>query len=180
MTRIVTVSDRLQVAGQDLPECRLIRPEDAIPLGHFFERLRAQGVEGFFHPHPLTREEAAKRAAYAGRDAHCVTQAGSQLIGYGMLRGWDEGYDIPSLGIAIDAAQRGHGHGRRLMEFLHVVARERGAKRVRLKVYPENVHAVKLYRSLGYTFYGEEGGQLEGILELDGAAELPPEKERAR
>jgi ribosomal protein S18 acetylase RimI-like enzyme len=161
-----------------LPECRLLRPEDAGALGRLFERMRTQGVDKFFHPHPLTREQACERAAYTGRDVYSVMQAGTELVGYGMLRGWDEGYEVPSLGIVIDPGQQGRGHGRRLMEFLHDIARQRGARRVRLRVHTENERAVTLYRSLGYSFNGEDGGQMLGFLQLTPAAG-PPRPEDA-
>ena len=49
-----------------VPEFKVLGPEHAHALGCFFERLRAEGVEKFFHPHPLTADEAQKRAAYRG------------------------------------------------------------------------------------------------------------------
>ncbi len=58
------------------------------------------------------------------------------IVAYGMLRGWDEGYETPSLGIAVHSEWQARGVGRRMMEHLHQVARVRGAKRIRLKVYP--------------------------------------------
>ena len=88
------------------------------------------------------------------------------VIGYGMLRGWDDGYETPSLGIAIAPGMQGRGLGRMLMEFLHAEARQRGADRIRLKVHAENVRAVALYQSLGYEFPGGEGGQMTGFLAL--------------
>jgi ribosomal protein S18 acetylase RimI-like enzyme len=153
-------------AASSSPACRAIRPEDAEALSRFFERLRAQGVEKFFHPHPFTAEEAAKRAADTGRDFYCLLTQENEIMGYGMLRGWEAGYAIPSLGIVIDPGAQGHGHGRRLMEFLHTTARQRGASHIRLKVYLENIRAMTLYRSLGYVFQSEEGGQAVGLLAL--------------
>jgi ribosomal protein S18 acetylase RimI-like enzyme len=88
------------------------------------------------------------------------------MIAYGMLRGWDEGYDVPSLGIVVAPAFRGQGYGRSLMHFLHAAAKARGAPAIRLKVYPENSTAVALYQSLGYVFGAKEGGQLVGLLDL--------------
>ena len=80
-----------------------------------------------------------------------------------MLRGWDQGFAVSSLGIATHAAARGIGLGRALMLYLHAEARRRGARRIRLKVYPDNRVAVELYRTLGYVFAGElEEGQLVG------------------
>jgi ribosomal protein S18 acetylase RimI-like enzyme len=84
-----------------------------------------------------------------------------------MLRGWDEGFEVPYLGIAIHPGERGQGYGRVLMEYLHAAARERGAVRVMLKVYEDNEAAVRLYRSLGYCFGERSDGQLVGVLELD-------------
>jgi ribosomal protein S18 acetylase RimI-like enzyme len=156
-----------------LPECRLLRPEDAAALGRLFERLRTHRLEKFFNPHPMTEEEALKRVAYTGKNAYCVLQVGTELVGYGLLRGWDEGYETPSLGIVIDPERQGRGHGRRLMEFLHEIARGRGARRIRLHVHPENVRAVKLYQSLGYVFDGGAGAQWVGFLELNPAVAQP-------
>lgn len=157
------------------PVCEVIRPDHAEGLGRFFKHLQAEGVERWFHPHPLTAEEATKRASYAGLDFYCVVVKENAVIGYGMLRGWEDGYQIPSLGIVMDSAWRGRGYGRLLMEFLHAVARQRCASQIRLKTYADNACALALYRKLGYVFQGEEKGQLVGILTL--ATEPSPLRE---
>ena len=107
-----------------------------------------------------------KRANYQGRDLYYALADGMTMIGYGMLRGWDEGYEIPSLGLALDSSVRGHGYGRMFMHFLHAAALRRGAKRIRLKVHRENVRGIDLYKSLGYEFGQQEGSQLIGYLQL--------------
>ncbi len=89
-----------------------------------------------------------------------------EVLGYGMLRGWDDGWKIPSLGIALDPRIRGNGTGEMLMHFLHAAARRRGATKVRLKVYPDNRTAIALYKKLGYVFATEEAGQLVGYITL--------------
>ena len=53
------------------------------------------------------------------------------------------------------------------MNFLHDLAKERGAEHVRLKVDPRNKAATELYRSIGYVFEPQPDGQLIGLLELD-------------
>jgi ribosomal-protein-alanine N-acetyltransferase len=150
------------------PVCRVLVAEHASPMALFFDRLQKTGIEKFFHPHPLTAEEAVALANYSGRDFYCVMLQADAIIGYGMLRGWDEGYAIPSLGIAIDPLLQGRGYSHLLMDFLHTAARGRGATQVRLKVDPQNHRAIKLYRSLGYEFQKEkeEDGQLIGLLTL--------------
>lgn len=147
-------------------ECVPLGPRWQGPLAEFFRALVEAGDEQEFHPHPLTQSEAERLCRYNGRDLYYVLADGPRVLAYGMLRGWDEGYDVPSLGIAVHPHERGRGIGRTLMEFLHAAARQRGSPRVRLKVYPRNQAAVRLYRRLGYAFRGEEQGQLVGYLEL--------------
>jgi RimJ/RimL family protein N-acetyltransferase len=84
-----------------------------------------------------------------------------------MLRGWDEGYQVPSLGIALHAQARGTGLARAFMLYLHQVARWQGAKRVRLRVFPDNIPARRLYESLGYAFQTGNDEQLVGFCELE-------------
>jgi ribosomal protein S18 acetylase RimI-like enzyme len=153
--------------GVDMPlECRTLGPEWADALADFFQTLTKAGDEREFHPHPLTANEAARRCHYSGKDLYYVLVAGGNILGYGMLRGWDEGYDVPSLGIALHPAERGKGLGKVFMHFLHAAAKRHGATRIRLKVYPHNDQAVRLYEALGYRFESREAGQLVGFFDL--------------
>lgn len=119
-----------------------------------------------FHPHPLTRAEAERIASYRGQDVYLTLADEGRLVAYGMLRGWDEGYAVPSLGIAVRADCYGRGYGRTMMAVLHDVARERGATTIRLRVHPDNPRAIRLYRSLGYVDAGEERGERLMLLRL--------------
>jgi ribosomal protein S18 acetylase RimI-like enzyme len=143
-----------------------LTPEWEGPLADFFHALRGAGDESNFHPHPLDAGSANKLTSYTGRDLYYIAVAGGRVLGYGMLRGWDEGYAIPSLGIAIHPDARGKGLGKALMGFLHCAARQKGANRIRLKVYPQNTASLNLYGSLGYKFETSDGGQLVGYLDL--------------
>jgi ribosomal-protein-alanine N-acetyltransferase len=146
-----------------------IRPLDetlAEPLARFFQELVKAGDETFFHPHPLTDDEAAKRAKYQGKDLYYVLTDGDEIIGYGMLRGWDEGYDIPSLGLVIHPAERGKNLGELLLLFLHAAAGRLGANKIRLKVDADNKQAIALYKKCGYSFTDEHSPELVGHVEL--------------
>ena len=155
MTAQAPAPDALQI-------CR-VSPAWRGPLARFFATLRENGDERTFHPHPMDDAAADEIAAYAGRDLYYVVADGDQVLGYGMLRGWDEGYEVPSLGIGMAPAARGTGLARLLMQFLHAAARRRGAPRVRLTVYPDNAPAVALYRSLGYALEPQADGRLVGF-----------------
>ncbi len=135
-------------------------------LAALFADIRARGDDEYFHPHPFTEADAERVCGYAGADLYVAATSAAQVVGYGMLRGWDEGFDIPSLGILISASARRRGIGKMLMAYLHQAAAKRGARRIRLKVHAANEPAVSLYRNLGYVFVGEERGQMVGYLDL--------------
>jgi RimJ/RimL family protein N-acetyltransferase len=143
-----------------------VRPELAPPLAAFFAVLTSAGDDRLFHPHPLTSEQADAVANYAGADLYYVLCDGGDVLGYGLLRGWDEGYEVPSLGIAMHPAVRGRGLAAPFMHFLHAAAALRGAPRVRLKVYRTNERARALYERLGYSFTTTDAPELVGFREL--------------
>ncbi len=147
-------------------EIRIVGRTLEKPLAEFFRALRKARDDQYFHPHPLTDEEAKRIAQYSGEDLYYVLVESEKVLGYGMLRGWDEGYEVPSLGIVIHPSARGMGLGKLFMHFLHAAARQRGANKIRLKVYPDNTIAVTMYQELGYTFQSEEEGQLVGFVDL--------------
>ncbi|MGL4550235.1 MAG: GNAT family N-acetyltransferase [Gemmataceae bacterium] len=143
------------------------RAADAPALADFFAELAAAGDDRTFHPHPLTPADARRVCAHDGRDLYLVAADGPRVVGYGLLRGWDAGFDVPSLGIAVRPGERGTGVARAFMHYLHAAARRHGAARVRLKVYPDNLVARGLYESLGYAFTEKSpDGQLVGVLDL--------------
>jgi [ribosomal protein S18]-alanine N-acetyltransferase len=132
----------------------------------FFADIVANNDDRYFHPHPFTFEMAEKIAAYEGKDLYFLQVRGGEISGYAMLRGWDENFTIPSLGIVIHPTFRDQGLGKKFMSFLHDQARIKGARKVRLKVYSENKKAQEFYEKLGYCFIDEEDGQFIGIHEL--------------
>lgn len=134
--------------------CRRLAPRHVHDLVAFLTRLADAGDGRLFHPHAFTRQAVEPLAAPGRGDEYHVLTAGRDgpVVAYGMLRGWEEGYTVPSLGVAVDPQWRGQGIGRRLVTHLHVIAAARGAGTVRLKVYRTNTAAIALYRSFGYEF----------------------------
>jgi ribosomal-protein-alanine N-acetyltransferase len=133
----------------------------------FLRALNEVNDADLFQPHPFNDEAVERILSNTRSDLYYVLVDGSEVVGYGMLRGWDEGYEIPSLGIALHPGVRGHGLGRAFMHFLGAAAKCRGAQRVRLRVKAQNDRAIRLYESLGYEFRPEEDGEyLIGFLDL--------------
>lgn len=121
-------------------------------LKQFLQSLKECGDDIFFSPHPTDEDSINRIVGHNGRDLYYLLIEENKVLGYGMLRGWDEGYQIPGLGLAIHPSARGEGLGKMFMDFLHVLAFRRGASKVRLRVHINNEKAIGLYKSLGYVF----------------------------
>ncbi len=147
---------------------RGVRPTDARVLGDFFETLSLDPSAHMFHPHPLTAEYAGALVAGDRMDEYFIAVDQDRVIGYGMLRGWDEGYTTPAFGVAVLSEARGRGVGRQLLRYAFELAREHDATEVMLKVHPDNRAAKLLYESEGFEFTGvaEDGIQLKGTRKL--------------
>jgi ribosomal protein S18 acetylase RimI-like enzyme len=111
-------------------------------------------IEPTFRPFDFTAESIA--AAIKEGDEHwVVTTQRSCVVTYGMLRGWADGYRVPSLGVAVDLMYRRKGLGAAMIMFLHHRAAERGCTHVMLHVDDENLGAQSLYRAMGYRQEGD-------------------------
>lgn len=154
----------------DATDLQLVPANEVAPdaLAALFESLSSGADAGFFRPHPLSRREAARVAAYDGLDFYGVVTWADGLAGYGILRGWDEGFAVPSLGLAVIPAIRSTGVSGWLLSALHHEARRRGATSVRLTVDDANAAARRLYIKAGYELVPSGDGRLIGTLSLVG------------
>lgn len=152
--RALNPSENRNSKGPDNPSLELVRlsPRWQEGLKLFFQALNENGDAKFFCPHPTDEATISQLAHYVGRDLYSVLVEGETVLGYGLLRGWDEGYQIPSLGVAIHPSARGYGLGKMFIGFLHMLASRRGAAKVRLRVLKNNSRAMRLYERFGYIF----------------------------
>jgi len=141
-------------------ELRPLGPELAEALGVLLLALAEAGDDRYFGPHPLTPAYARQLAEKQDRDEYHLLLRHGEALAYGMLRGWEEGFDTPFLGVAVHPAHRGQRLAEIVMRHLHGVAERRRASSVRLKVHDDNGSALALYRRLGYRPIGRAQGQL--------------------
>lgn len=147
-------------------ELRPLGPDLESSLTDLFQAFQEMRDKVYFAPHPFTSQQAQAIAQYDGRDFYALALRRGTALGYGLLRGWDEGYEVPSLGLAVHPGFRGIGLGRLLMDYLHTVAALRGSRQVRLRVHKENRRARSLYEKLGYEFQEHSSDFLVGFLAL--------------
>ena len=132
----------------------------------FFNCLVSKDHNDFFEPHPLTSQYASVIANYRGKDIYAFIIFCKKIIGYGMLRGWDDGYGIPSLGISVHPDFRGLGIGLKMMHYLHSTAIGKGCSHIRLRVKKNNYRAIKFYTNLGYELNEDSEEYLIGQMQL--------------
>jgi [ribosomal protein S18]-alanine N-acetyltransferase len=121
----------------------------------------------FFHPHKFDYNSIKEMLEKKKKDVYVLMVEDDIILGYGMLRGWDEGYDIPSLGIIIDEIHRGKGLSIELMNFLYRIAKSKKSKFIRLTVEKDNYSAISLYQKLGYELKNYKNNSLEGLLKIN-------------
>jgi ribosomal protein S18 acetylase RimI-like enzyme len=131
-------------------ECIDFTPVWVPPLARFLAAIDEAGETAQFSPHARDEETLNRLASSPRLDIHCLLVEGGNVFGYGLLRGWDEGYTTPSLGIAIHPHARGVGLGNFMMSYLEMLAMRRGASHVRLRVLRANTAAISLYSTRGY------------------------------
>jgi len=76
------------------------------------------------------------------------------LVGFYMLRGFDEGYDIPSYGVFISENYSFLGLAALTIQRSIAFCKVNNIKRLMLKVHPDNLTAMILYESFGFKAEG--------------------------
>lgn len=129
---------------------KLVKTEDFEDLAVLFENNNVEPITRFFTPFALTRETAHEIACEYHRDKYYLGIVEEKVIGLSMLRGWDEGYTVPSFGMFIDLHQHRHGYGKQLLDLTIEAARQLGCQKIRLSVLKANHLAYRIYKSRGF------------------------------
>ncbi|MFZ5919810.1 MAG: GNAT family N-acetyltransferase [Chloroflexota bacterium] len=119
-------------------------------LVHFLADNNIPEIVRYFRPFPFTSETAQYIARQPHRDRYFVAILNHQIVGLSMLRGWDEGFSIPSFGVMVDHRIHGKGIGKHLLEYTLDEACKLKCHRVRLSVYASNTVAIRLYEAMGF------------------------------
>jgi ribosomal protein S18 acetylase RimI-like enzyme len=144
---------------------RETHPLDYERLKGFLERNNTSETTRHFRPFPLTAETAKWITYTPKQDRYYLALFGDQVVGLCMLRGWDEGFPVPSFGVMVDRAFSGKGIGKLMTEYAVEEAKKLGCKQIRLSVYASNVAAYHLYSSLGFKEINREDVEVQGKMD---------------
>lgn len=105
----------------------------------------------YFVPFPSKDADAlAERLGAARQDRYWGMREQGTLVGFFMLRGFDEGYARPSFGVYVARAAAGQGLARRALAHAIDWCVRHDVARIMLKVHPENAPALKAYCAAGF------------------------------
>jgi len=138
------------MSDRTLIKIRQIQDTDYEALADFLEENNKPEITRHFHPFPLTSQTAHQIACAMHLDRYYIGILKGRIVALCMLRGWDEGFDIPSFGIIVDYRHQGLGLSSQMTEFAIAQARELECPSIRLSVYASNIRALGIYKSLGF------------------------------
>jgi ribosomal protein S18 acetylase RimI-like enzyme len=141
---------------------RRLGPPDADALGSFLAANDLPELKRRFNPFPLTRATALSLLGAERSDRFYGGFVGDAWAAFAMLRGWDEGFDVPSLGVLVDRQWQGRGIGGWITDFAIDEARRLKCRRVRLSVYASNDAALRIYVRRGFLEVSREPVEVQG------------------
>ncbi len=116
----------------------------------------------FFTPFRFDEEALLSMLGGKNQDVFMGIYWQDRLVGFFMLRGWDEGYEVPSYGVVIDERYSGYGLTRLSLRIAKSICRLRRVPRIMLKVHPDNLTAKTLFEEAHFVHTGvdAESGKL--------------------
>lgn len=128
-----------------------LKLEHVKALSEMLKFEQAQYIQ-YFHPFSFDEDSIIRTLKSAKFDKYYGIVYG-ELIGFFMLRGWDQGYKIPSYGVYINSKFSGKGLGTLTLNYAESICHLSNVQQLMLKVHPENIIAKNLYARNGYTYH---------------------------
>lgn len=133
----------------------VIRPLDVGDAGTVSAMLLAQRPEyaRFFYAFGFNEAQIAEILARRKKDVYSGLFWQSELAALFMLRGWDEGYEVPSFGVFVAEKYRGGPFMKLSLDLAKMICRLSGSRRLRATIHPDNISPRGAVR-LGFTLSG--------------------------
>ena len=125
-------------------------PADASPLSGL---LTADNhvYQQYFIPFPTDIKSLEKKLESIREDRYWGMWFESKLVGFFMMRGFDEGYQRPSFGVYISSVYSGKGLSGLALDYCMSWCRVNKIETMILKVHPDNRYARQAYEKAGFT-----------------------------
>ena len=108
----------------------------------------------YFIPFEISKKSISTILGSKIRDLYFGLFIKDKLCGLFMLRGFDEGYEIPSYGVWISPKYQNLGLAKLTLNFVITFCKINAIKKIMLKVHPENKIAKNIYEKMGFVRVG--------------------------
>ena len=105
---------------------------------------------GHFIPFDFSEDSIQKILRSKKADKFFGLFLSKELVGFYMLRGFDEGYETPSYGVWISSKYSNKGLSTLTLYHAFAFCKLNGIKTLMLKVHPDNSTAKNLYEKFGF------------------------------
>src|SRR3954451_16258635 len=124
-----------------LRELRLHRldPDDGPALAAPFVANDVPEVTRWFDPFPLDAETATALSRHDGNDLYWGASAEAGLVGFAMVRGWDDNHPQPAYGCFVDRHAQGQRIGETITRLMLEQLRQEDVPEVRARIHDDNV-----------------------------------------
>lgn len=126
-----------------------LRPDDALELSCLLNSAPPE-YSKYFTPFSFDFKTISTLLKKAKLDWYFGVRIGWRLAGFYMLRGFDQGYDIPSYGVWISPHYCRKGLAKRSLTHAFALCRLHRINKLMLKVHPDNTLAKKFYEKNGF------------------------------
>lgn len=133
---------------------RPLLPQDAAVISAFI-RSQSPQYGRFFYAFDSDEKTIAEILSVARKDVYTGIFWGETLVSFFMLRGWDEGYEFPSLGVFVSEEYRGKRLLLLMIESAKVICKLSGVNKLIAKSHPDNA-GLKNLLQLGFRQVGVE------------------------
>jgi RimJ/RimL family protein N-acetyltransferase len=131
----------------------IVRPATEADVPLVVEQVAGIAEEGWILTEPPVDREARAAAVRAMLGDVLVVEDGGEVVGHAGLHA-SPAPGVWWFGMGVAPAARRRGAGGALLDAVVAGARERGAHKLELEVWPENEAAIALYASRGFVVEG--------------------------
>ena len=124
------------------------------------------GYNAYFTPFAFDEPTLTQILAQRRADQYLALLWGDELAGISMLRGFDQGYSVPSYGVWVAHAYSGRGVARASLAHAVALCTALGCAELMLKVSPENLRARRIYERFGFVQTGDDARSGQLVLRL--------------
>lgn len=132
---------------------RLLAP-DAAAISALF-RSQSPDYARFFYAFESDEKTIGEILSAARKDVYAGVFWDEKLVSFFMLRGWDEGFEYPSLGVFVGEEYRGKRLMPLMLESAKVICKLSGVSKIIAKSHPDNA-GLKNLLELGLCQVGVE------------------------